>query len=363
MILSKTPLRVSFVGGGSDLPAYCERFTGAVVGAAINRHVYTILNRRFSPGLRVCCSESETAASIAGIRNDLVREALRVSGISDSLEILSTADAPTESGLGSSSSFTVGLLNALCAYQRQRCSPESLAQRACTIEIELAGRPIGKQDQYISAFGGLNFYQFHADGKVSVEPIYCSADTLRTLESRLMLFFVGIRGNSSQLLAEQQSATRASVEKQECLHRMVRLAHDMKQALNEDDLSTFGKLLRWNWELKKQLHPAISNSSIGAHYTLACENGALGGKILGAGGAGFLLLYSEDGKQTQLRAAMQRCGLREFPFRFDQLGSRIVANDEIDAVLATDAIYARETGALTARQTSRRRSISRKALG
>lgn len=324
MIISRTPFRVSFAGGGSDLKAYYGRRPGAVVSAAIDKYMYVTVNRRFDQSVRVSYTKTEIVESADQVHHDLARAAMQRVGVSTGVEITTIADVPAGTGLGSSSSLTVGLLHALYAYQGKFCPSEELARQACEIEIDILQRPIGKQDQYAAACGGLNYIQFNADGTVFVDPIICSPAIRRELDRRLMLFYVGPRGDNSKLLAEQKQSTMSNTSAQENLDQMVGLAKTMRDALNQDDLTTFGEVLHQGWVLKKRMNAAISNSEIDRWYQAARDGGATGGKILGAGGAGFLLLYSSDGAQPAVRAAMQSFGLREFPVRFAPQGSKIV---------------------------------------
>jgi D-glycero-alpha-D-manno-heptose-7-phosphate kinase len=323
MIISRTPLRISFVGGGSDLQAFYRDQPGAVVSTAIDKYIYVSVTRRFDHTVRVSYTRTEIVETVENLQHELAREALRLAGLSGGVEIVTIADVPAGTGLGSSSSVTVGLLNAIYAYREKFRSAEQLAHDACRIEIDTLHKPIGKQDQYSAAFGDLNYMEFHADETVVVRPVICAAETRRLLQQRLMTFFTGIRGDAADILTEQQADTRRE-DKKEVLAEMVELARQLRDALQQNDLSGFGALLHRNWELKKRMNTRISNPQVDAWYHAARRAGAQGGKILGAGGGGFLLLYCEEDSQEAVRQAMTAFGLREFPMSFDRQGSRII---------------------------------------
>ena len=309
MIISQTPLRLSFLGGGSDLPSYYRRQGGAVLSTAIDKCVYVTVSRKFDDAVRVSYSRTEEVATAAQVEHPIVREALGLLGIEGGIEITSVADIPAKgTGLGSSSTFTVGLLNALHGYAGRHASAERLAEESCDIEINRCGEPIGKQDQYAAAFGGFNFIRFNADDSVEVQKILCKSDTVAQLQSMLMMFYTGITRSASALLAEQ-SANMASAEA---------VLHD----LQSNRLDTRGTALDESWQLKKSLARGISNPTIDAAYEAARAAGALGGKILGAGGGGFLLFLVPQEKQEAVRRALS--GLRETPFGFARHGSRII---------------------------------------
>src|ERR1043166_2624543 len=293
MIISRTPLRMSFAGGGSDLPAYYRRFGGAVVSTAINKFVYITLNEKFDHRIRVSYSRTEEANSVARIKHPLVREAMKMLEVKGGLEITSIADIPSKgSGLGSSSSFTVGLLNALHAWSGRYASAEQLANEACQIEIDRCGEPIGKQDQFAAAFGGFNFIEFNPDDSVSVEPILCRRETLLRLQENILVFYTGITRSASTVLKSQQAGVAAQAIKQKMLHRMVELARDLRTALQKNNLDAFGEIIHANWELKKGLAREISSNVIDDWYAKARAHGAVGGKLLGAGTGGFLMFYA-----------------------------------------------------------------------
>lgn len=323
MIISRTPLRMSFVGGGSDLPSFYRQHEGAVVSTAINRFVYITVNEKFDHRVRVSYSRTEEANTIAEIQHPLVREAMTLLGLKGGLEITSIADIPSKgSGLGSSSAFTVGLLHALHAYSGRYASAEQLAREACTIELERCGEPIGKQDQFAAAYGGFNFIQFNPDDSVSVEPILCRRETLAQLQSNILVFYTGLSRSASAILKNQQEAVTASPAKQKTLQRMVQQAHDLKAALQQNDLGAFGQIIHEGWELKRGLTGEISNPEIDAWYAKARQAGAVGGKLLGAGSGGFLMFYAPPDQHEAICAALPE--LRQIPMRFESQGSRII---------------------------------------
>lgn len=323
MIISRTPLRMSFVGGGSDLPAYYRRAPGAVVSTAIDKYVYVTVNPKFDQQIRLSYSRTEEVASVAKIEHPLVRESLRALGIQGGIEITSVADIPSRgTGLGSSSSFTVGLLHALHAYQGHYRSAEQLAAECCQIELERCHEPIGKQDQYAAAYGGFNFIQFFPDETVAIEPILCQRDTLLKLQENTVVFYTGITRSAASVLEEKQRAIAASSDKQAVLGRMVELARQLKAELQNNNLAAFGEILHENWLLKKSLAKDVSNTRIDRWYAAARKHGAEGGKLLGAGSGGFLMFYAPRERHEAIARALK--GLRQVPMRFEHQGSRII---------------------------------------
>ncbi|MDH7504133.1 MAG: GHMP kinase, partial [Verrucomicrobiota bacterium] len=284
MIISRTPLRMSFVGGGSDLPAFYREQEGAVVSTAIDKYVYVTINPKFDQRIRVSYSRTEEVGSVDRVRHPLVRASLKEVGITGGVEITSIADIPSRgTGLGSSSSFTVGLLHVLHLYKGEYRSAEQLARESCLIEIERCGEPIGKQDQYAAAFGGFNFMRFLPDETVVVEPIVCRRETMARLQENLLTFYTGITRSAGNILREKQRAIAASKRKQQVVSEMVKLAHALRKELQNNCLDAFGELLHQNWLLKKSVSEGISNPRVDHWYELARRNGALGGKLLGAG--------------------------------------------------------------------------------
>ena len=323
MIVVKTPLRMSFVGGGSDLPAFYRRFGGAVVSTAIDKFIYLTVNRKFDNRIRIAYSRVEEPASVAKIKHPLVREAMQKLGITGGIEIMSMADIPAKgTGLGSSSSFTVGLLQALYAYQGQFASADRLGQEACEIEIERCGEPIGKQDQYAAAFGGFNFIQFHPDDSVSVDPIVCRRETLKELQAGTLTFYTGLTRSASAILKHQTKALNTEKAKQKMLQRMVKLAHEMRSELQRNNAPVFGEMLHENWELKRQLAAGVSTTQIDDWYTRARKAGAIGGKLLGAGSGGFMMFYAPPDRHEAIVRALKE--LRQVQFGFEPQGSKII---------------------------------------
>jgi D-glycero-alpha-D-manno-heptose-7-phosphate kinase len=314
---------MSFVGGGSDLPVFYRKFGGAVVSTAINQFVYITVNQKFDERIRVSYSKTEEARTVDRIKHPLVREAMKLLAIDGGVEITSVADIPGKgSGLGSSSSFTVGLLHALHAYAGRYASAEQLAREACEIEIERCGEPIGRQDQFAAAFGGLNFIEFHSDERVTVEPILCRRETLQQLQAHTLIFYTGITRSASDILKNQQRATASERAKQNVLKKMVGLARDLRRELQHNCVSTFGDIIHEGWLLKKSLSKGITSDVIDDWYAQARKAGAVGGKLLGAGTGGFLMFHAPPEKHDAIARALS--GLRRMDFRFEPQGSRII---------------------------------------
>ena len=322
MIVSKTPLRMSYVGGGSDMPAFYREDLGAVLSTAIDKYMYIAVNRKFDGRIRLSYTRTEEVDSREEIEHPLVREALLMTGIEGGIEIASMADIPSRgSGLGSSSSYTVGLLNALYAYKNQFVSKATLAREACAIEIERCGEPIGKQDQFAAAFGGLNLIRFHADESVSVDPVICTPAVLQAVEDATLVFFTGRTRSASAVLAEQ-SKSLSSEESKRVMRRMVQLAFDLKAELESGTLDHFGAILDENWHLKTQLARGITDAQISAWYQAGIANGATGGKLLGAGNGGFIMFFAPPHTHQAITAALS--GLQPVKFKADRNGAQIV---------------------------------------
>jgi D-glycero-alpha-D-manno-heptose-7-phosphate kinase len=324
MILTKTPFRVSFAGGGSDLPDFYRRSDGAVLSSTIDKAMYIALHPYFHDKIRIKYSRTEDVSSVSEIEHPLVRECLNLVGIERGMEIASFADVPAGTGMGSSSAFTVGLLHALYVRSGKSPSAYDLARAACEIELERVAAPIGKQDQFAAAYGGLNFIRFHADGSVEVHPVNCSAKTREELSGRLMLFYIGQERPAASILTEQ-ALNMANQEKFRSVEQMVELAVELRAALERDNLDSFGDILDQGWKLKRGLASGISNEVVESNYRLAREAGAAGGKLLGAGAGGFLLLSCRREKQQDVRDAL--AALREMPFELTAEGSQLVHND------------------------------------
>ena len=314
---------MSFVGGGSDLPSFYRKHGGAVVSTAINKYVYVTVNPKFDHRTRVSYSRTEEVETVGEIEHPLVRESMKLLRLKGGLEITSIADIPSRgTGLGSSSSFTVGLLHALLASSGRYASAERLAQEACEIEIERCKEPIGKQDQYAAAYGGLNFIQFHPDDLVSVDPIVCRRETLRRLQENIVVFYTGISRNASDILKHQQAAVAAEPDKQDMLKKMVQLAHDLRTELQKNNLDAFGEIIHANWELKRALSRGISTGPIDRWYAAARRAGAIGGKLLGAGSGGFLMFYGPRERHDAIARGLK--GLRRADLGFEPQGSKII---------------------------------------
>ena len=324
MIITRSPLRISLGGGGTDLPSYYREHTGFLLAAAIDKYVYINVHRRFVDGFLLKYSSLEEAASVDDIKHPIIREALKLVGIHErNLEITSMADIPAGTGLGSSGSFTTALLKALHALKKNLVQPSELAEQACCIELEKLGEPIGKQDQYIAAYGGITSFRFLPDGRVEAAPLAISEETLFNLEDNLLLFFTGYARSASAILKEQDDKSRqADSAMTENLHFIKELGNQSQKALETGDLAEFGRLMDRHWQRKKERSKGMSNADINAWYDCAMANGALGGKVIGAGGGGFLMFYAGD--KVKLRHAMREKGLSEVRFRFDFEGTRVL---------------------------------------
>lgn len=322
MIISKTPMRMSFAGGGSDLWAYYQNGSGGVVSTAINKFIYITVNKRFTDNIRVAYSKIEYVEKIDEIEHNLVREALKQVGIDRGIDIVYMSDmlpAHEGSGLGGSSSLTVGTLNALHAFKGEHVSAETLAKEACKIEIDILGNPIGKQDQYAAAYGGFNHIQFNSDETVFINPVIFKKGIKEELNRKLLLFYTGLKTRSDVLLTEQKNRTQENLE---TLDKMVELADELKKAIENGDLMEFGNILHMGWEYKQKLASKITNPILNSYYEKARRAGAIGGKILGSGGGGFFLFYCDEEKQDRVRKALS--DLKETSFKFEPQGSRII---------------------------------------
>ncbi|MFQ5616084.1 MAG: GHMP kinase [Anaerolineales bacterium] len=327
MIISRTPLRISFAGGGSDLPVFYRKEMGAVVSTTINKYIYITVNRKFDHQIRASYSKTEMVDSVDELRHELIRESLQLLNIDGGIEITSISDIPSQgTGLGSSSSYTVGLLNALYAYLGVHAGAERLARHATEVEIDRCERVMGKQDQYAAAYGGLRFIQFNSDGSVYADPVISQPGTRKALNKRLLMLYTGLTRLSGKILTEQSANVASDSEKQSLLRQMVRLAEQLRDALRDNDLDAFGHILHEGWEAKRRLARNISNEQIDDWYWRARKAGALGGKILGAGGGGFLLIYAPAERHEAIFQALPE--LRPIPFRFESQGSKIIYVEE-----------------------------------
>lgn len=322
MIITRTPFRVSFIGGGSDLPDFYETYPGAVLSTTIDKYMYISSHRFFETDkIRVKYARTETVNKVDELQHPILREVLKEFNIKGGLEISSIADVPSGTGLGSSSSFTVGLLHALKVRAGATISKSNLANEACRVEIDLLKEPIGKQDQYAAAFGGLNIFEFKSDGNVAVKPVNVTRDVIQELESNLLMFYTGDQRSASSILTEQKSNIR-SEDKFLTLKKMVGLVGDANQALISNRLDDFGTIMHENWMLKKNLASGIANKTIDDAYEAAIDAGAIGGKLLGAGGGGFLLFYVPQALHGKVTEALQ--ALRKFDFKFEEEGSKLI---------------------------------------
>lgn len=322
MIIVQTPLRISLFGGGTDFPAFFLEEGGCVLSSAIDKYIYVTIKQRFDSKLRIGYTQTEMVDAVDEIHHELIREALRLTGINRGVEVTTMGDIPSEgSGLGSSSTVTVGALHAMYSYLGELVSAERLAREACSIEIDILRKPIGIQDQYIAAYGGLRFFEFLTSGEVRSEKVSVSPEAQRALNQNFMLFFTGVSRKSSSILQEQSSKMKDRLSE---LREIKEMAHLARQELTKGNIDTLGVLIHQSWEVKKRLAKSISSSQINEVYEAARRSGALGGKLTGAGGGGFLLLYVPYECQEKVRTALR--GLQELPFRLEADGSKVIFN-------------------------------------
>ena len=325
MIISRTPLRISFAGGGSDLPSYYLKHGGAVLSTTIDKYIYIAVHRYFSSNQSLLkYSKTELVNNNDEIQHPLFRECMKLVNVTG-LDISSMADVPAGTGLGSSSAFAVSLLNVLHAYKHEAVSAEYLASTACDIEINRLGDPIGKQDQYAAAYGGLNFIRFNYDGSVNVEKVVMDPAVKAQLERNLILLYTGTKHSASAILQEQGKEMQR-LDKQQVMHKMVEMAYELKDVLEHNQIDDFGRILNEGWLLKRSLANSISNPLVDTLYNSGIEAGALGGKLLGAGGAEFVLFYCPEEKQAAFREKMS--AYTEMPFKFENYGSKIIYMNE-----------------------------------
>lgn len=327
MIITRTPLRIPIGGGGTDLPSYYSQYGGFLISSAITKYVYIMVNRRFERGFRISYSKTEIVEHVEEIEHPIVREALKMFGIKSGLEIVSIADVPSNTGLGSSSSFTVGVLQALHTLQRETASPQQLAEEAFHLEVEVLKEPIGKQDQYMAAFGGIISMTIGLDGKVEVTPVQLNDHQVQELENNLTLWYTGLRRSASDVLQDQnESLKQSSSQTTEAMHRIKSIGLEINDALNQGQLFRLGELMDAHWQSKKKLTGKVSTDNVDRWYEIARSNGAVGGKIIGAGGGGFFLFYSDNGSKEALGRAMTAEGLQNMRVAIDFDGSKVVAN-------------------------------------
>jgi D-glycero-alpha-D-manno-heptose-7-phosphate kinase len=326
LIVSRTPFRLPLGGGGTDLPAYYRKHGGFFVSGAVDKYMHIVLNDRFEPGIRVSYSQTEIVDYPESIRHPSVREAMKLLNFRDRIEIVSLADVPAATGLGSSGSFAVGLLNALHAHQKVVKTPEEIAEEACDIAQNKLHEPSGKQDEYTASLGGLRAYEIDKQGKVTSAPLRMHEDTIAELEYGTMMFYTGIKRSASEILGKQQlKVSKSSGEAVEKMHKIKAIGLESKKALEKGDLHRFGELLDEHWNVKRGVAEGMTTEAIDSWYSIAKKNGAIGGKVVGAGGGGFLMLYCEDGRQN-VRAALAKEGLVEHRFRFTFEGSKVIYN-------------------------------------
>ncbi len=327
MILSKAPTRITLGGGGTDLKSYYSKYGGFLIAGAIDKYCTILANRRFYDSIRLSYSQMEIRNNVADIEHRIFRAVLDLVGIQKGIELHSTADIPASCGLGTSSSFTVALLNALHAYNKNFVTQKQLAEEACQIEIELLGEPIGKQDQYMAAFGGLTCLTFDKNGDVIVEPLRISSEALDQLENNILLFFTGKERSASEILSEQEKkCNEDDPEMNRNLHQIKEIGLDTRKYLEKGEVDMLGELLHAHWEIKKKRSQKISDPFVDECYEAARKNGAAGGKLIGAGGGGFLMFYCENNHKPQLIECMQALGLKWERFHFDFDGSKIMVN-------------------------------------
>jgi D-glycero-alpha-D-manno-heptose-7-phosphate kinase len=322
MIIVKTPLRISFMGGGSDIPQFYKRSPGATLSTAIDKYVYICLNKKFDGKIRMSYSQTEIVDTVHKLEHTRAKACMKHTGVDKGIEIVTIADIPSRgTGLGSSSSFTVGLLKALYAYRGKTASEEQLADEACMIEINRLKEPIGKQDQYIASYGGMKFMEYSSDGRVSVSPVLCSQKTLKNVNDSVLLFYTDITRQTGNLL-KNQIAGLSDKQKFQNTEQLVAMAYGLRNAIEKNKTNEIGEMLHEAWLLKKSLNKDISNGEIDSMYALAKKNGAEGGKVLGAGGGGFLMIYAPKEKHEKIKRALKK--YKEMPVNFEPEGSRVL---------------------------------------
>ena len=324
MIIARSPLRISLGGGGTDLPSYYREHEGFLIAAAIDKYVYVTINRPFNEGIYLKYSEIEHVKTVDEVSHNIIREALKLENLNTpQVEISSIADLPSGAGLGSSGSFTTALLKALYAYRHRHINPEELAELACAIEIDRLKEPIGKQDQYIASVGGITCFAFHKDNSVTFAPLKISRETFHKLEDNLLLFFTGFSRSASEILKDQHiKSQKNDVDMLNNLHFVKEIGYLSKEALESGNTDKFGELMHQHWEHKKKRSGGMSNQDIDTWYETALKNGAIGGKVVGAGGGGFLMFMAHDA--AKLRSAMTESGLQEVRFKFDFEGAKVI---------------------------------------
>lgn len=326
MIISRTPVRISLGGGGTDLPSYYRRYGGFLVAGTINKYVQICCSRRFEKQIRLSYSKTEIVDDISQIEHSIFKEALRMSGVQNHIELVSIADVPANCGLGTSSSFTVSVLHALHTHLHKFISKEELAELACRIEIENLGEPIGKQDQYAATFGGITAFTFNTDDSVTVEPLKMTVEDIEEFNNNVLLFYTGMLRKASDILKNQNDSVKQNdVNIIERLHKIKEMGYESRKALESGNLNRFGELLHEHWITKKGLNSNISLGLIDQAHEKARQLGAFGGKLIGAGGGGFLMIYCSENRRNIIKS-MEELGLQYFPYNFDFEGSVIIGN-------------------------------------
>ena len=329
MIISRSPVRITLGGGGTDLASYYSKYGGALIAAAIDKYTLVTAHTRFDDDIKLNYSQTEQLQDVNLVKHNIFREALKLLNIQKGIELTSLSDMPSSSGLGTSGSFTIALLNVLHTYKKEFVSQKQLAEEACKIEIEILKEPIGKQDQYISAFGGITSFQYAKDGTVTVEPVKMNDEAQDELRNNIMLFYTGIERSASNILREQHEKSQkdegATID---TLHEIKRIGLETKKALEQGDVDKLGEYLDEHWNIKKRLSKDVSNEYIDDCYDFAKKNGALGGKIMGAGGGGFFMFYhnGNNTEKTSFVKALATKGLKKMRFDFDFEGSKIILN-------------------------------------
>lgn len=324
MIIARVPLRLTLGGGSTDIPSYSNKYGGFVVTSALNRYIYVLVKDRFEKAVRVSYSITEIEDAVESIKHPVVREALKLLGLRDHLEIVSAADMPSETGLGSSGSFTVGLLHALHALKDEHLSRQNLAEESTNLVMDILKEPCGCQDTYIASFGGFICLDIAKDGSVKVSPLNIKYDTIRELENNLLFFYTGIKRSANIVLKDQANNISES-DALESMHKIKRIGYQVKKTLEKGDLTEFAELQNEHWKAKKRTSPEMTNSKINRWYSEGLKNGAVGAKLCGGGGGGFLMFYCENDKD-RLRKAMGKEGLKEVRFSFEEEGSKVIIN-------------------------------------
>ena len=327
MIISRAPVRISLGGGGTDLKSYYSKYGGFLIAGAIDKYIFISANKRFYDSIRLSYSQTEIVDNVADIKHHIFKAALKLLNIDSGIELVSVADVPANCGLGTSSSFTVSLLNALHAYKRDFVTQKQLAEEACHIEIDVLQEPIGKQDQYIAAFGGITCLTFEKNGDVLVEALKISDEALDQMESNIALFYTGIERSASEILAEQDEKSKKDDPKViDNLHKIKEIGLQTRKVLESGNVDEFGELLHVHWETKRKRSQKMSDPFIDECYDVARKNGALGGKLIGAGGGGFFMFYCHNSDRPKLSRAMKKMGLKPMKFSFDFEGAKILIN-------------------------------------